>query len=88
MMQRRLREGGDLARSALRDIVPEGISMVPDASGSFLWCVFADGVGTLFLDINAPDYAAMFAPIPQVDNNGSGGVIWAVPSIPQSRRVK
>ena len=50
MMRKRLAQGGDIARAAVRDLIPDSIWLDRDSSGRFLWACFADGVGTALLD--------------------------------------
>jgi DNA-binding transcriptional MocR family regulator len=40
LLLQRIGKGGDIARSALREIFPNAISLQPDPSGLFLWALF------------------------------------------------
>jgi len=58
MMRKRLAEGGEVARGALREVLPSPIWLQPDSSGRFLWACFSDGVGAALFD--SPDILASF----------------------------
>lgn len=75
MMKRRLRQGGDIARSALLEIFPDRIHLQPDGSGRHLWAVFADGVGAALFDQPPVVFPTQVADSIRVGNNGSGGRI-------------
>jgi hypothetical protein len=91
-MKRRLAQGGDIARSVLRELFPHAIFLQPDDSGKHLWAEFCGAEEALRVSLlyatAAERHAAATADFGAVEINGSGGVIWAVPAVPQSLRVK
>jgi site-specific DNA recombinase len=92
---RRLAEGGDIARSVLRELFPNAIQLEPDELGRYLWAVFVDDfdacrISLLYnsreerLQANAAAMLAGFArlaePARGVEINGSGGAQRANPA--------
>jgi hypothetical protein len=70
-MKRRLAQGGDVARSVLRELFPNAILMQPDPSGEHLWAEFP---------AEALHVSLLYGPTAskeefEVENNGSGGRI-------------
>jgi hypothetical protein len=81
-MKQRIAEGGDVARSVLRELFPSAIALEPDDSEKHLWAVFVDDfdatrISLLYdtkderLDANALATLAAFSKN-RVENNGRG----------------
>lgn len=58
-MRKRLAEGGEVARSVLRDVLPGGIWLEKSGTGKFLYANFNEGVWTALHD-GEPDVLDMF----------------------------
>jgi site-specific DNA recombinase len=73
MMRKRLAEGGEIARGALREVLPNPIWLEPDVSGRFLWATFRDGVGAALFE--REDVLGSFPIVGKVGECGSGGAL-------------
>jgi len=95
-MRERLAKGGEIAQGVVRELFPAGIWLSPDPNGGrFHWANartailhpagLVDTEGRLLAEGFPRVYNAV---VEKVAGSGSGGVICAVPSVPQSARVK